>query len=149
MFFNFSKIHLKKTLWFLFMDGVHLSQGCTATSRRQFIFYHSVPRTYRYSFNWPRKDKRLSQVFLTPGLEIQIIIHQERPDTRRREKFSLNLYFHNLLWCLKKVLWTFKKTQRSVKIKIQVYFHFNTTFWNAIGGERFLLKDFLWEHLNT
>ena len=32
------------TLWPLFMDGVQLSQGCRATTRRQFPFYHSVPR---------------------------------------------------------------------------------------------------------
>ena len=33
----------------------------TATSRRQFTFYHSVPRNSWYSFYQPRKDERLSQ----------------------------------------------------------------------------------------
>ena len=33
----------------------------TATSRRQFTFYHSVPRNFWYSFNRPRKDERLSR----------------------------------------------------------------------------------------
>ena len=31
---------LKKTLWPLLMDGVQLSQGYGATTRRQFNFYH-------------------------------------------------------------------------------------------------------------
>ena len=38
----------KKTLWPLFMDGVQLSQGYKATSRRQSTFYHSVPKTSWY-----------------------------------------------------------------------------------------------------
>ena len=66
-----------------------------------------------------------------------------------KREIQLKSLFSQFIVMPQKVLWTFKKTQRSVKIKIQVYFHFNTTFWNAIGGERFLLKDFLWEHLNT
>ena len=33
----------------------------TATSRRQFTFYHSVPRNSWYSFYWPWKDEMLSQ----------------------------------------------------------------------------------------
>ena len=43
----------------------------TATSRRQFAFYHSVPRNSWYSFYRPRKDERLSRpwrsrhIFLT------------------------------------------------------------------------------------
>ena len=32
----------------------------TATSRRQFTFYHSFPRNSWFSFYWPRKDGRLS-----------------------------------------------------------------------------------------
>ena len=32
-----------------------------ATLRRQFTFYHSVPRNSWYSFYWPRKDERLSR----------------------------------------------------------------------------------------
>ena len=45
----------------------------TATSRRQFTFYHSVPRNSWYSFYRPRKDERLSRpwshlVVLNTGL---------------------------------------------------------------------------------
>ena len=51
----------------------------TATSRRQFTFHHSVPRTFWYSFYRPRTDERLSQPWShpvvfehgTPGLVIQ------------------------------------------------------------------------------
>ena len=38
----------------------------TATSRRQFTFYHSVPRNSWYSFYRPRKDKRLSRPWSHP-----------------------------------------------------------------------------------
>ena len=34
-----------KTLRPLFINGVQLSQGYRATARRQFTFYHSVPRS--------------------------------------------------------------------------------------------------------
>ena len=54
------------------MDVVQLSHGCKATTRRQFIFYHQVPKSSLYSFDRPRKDERLIQtwshpVFLNPG----------------------------------------------------------------------------------
>ena len=38
----------------------------TATSRRQFTFYHSVPRNYWYSFYRPCKDERLSRPWSHP-----------------------------------------------------------------------------------
>ena len=38
----------------------------TATSRRQFTFYHSVPRNSWYSFYRPRKDERLSPPWSHP-----------------------------------------------------------------------------------
>ena len=47
-------------IWPLFIDGVQLSQGYRATTRRGFTFYHSVPRSSWYPFNRPRKDERLS-----------------------------------------------------------------------------------------
>ena len=37
-----------------------------ATSRRQFTFYHSVPRNSWYSFYRPRKDERLSRPWSHP-----------------------------------------------------------------------------------
>ena len=40
------------------MDGFHLS--------RQFTFCHSIPRNFWYSFDQPRKDKRLSQPWSHP-----------------------------------------------------------------------------------
>ena len=56
----------KKTLWPLFMDGVQLPQGYRGTSRRQFTFYHQVPRKSWYSFDRPPKDQRLSQPWSHP-----------------------------------------------------------------------------------
>ena len=43
--------------WPLSMDGVQLPQDYRTITRRQFTFYHLVPRNSRYSFDWPRKDK--------------------------------------------------------------------------------------------
>ena len=40
--------------------GSQLSQGYRVTTRRQFTFYNSVRRSFWYSFDHPRKDKRLS-----------------------------------------------------------------------------------------
>ena len=65
------------------MDEVQLPQGYTATLRRQFTFYHSVPRNSWYSFYRPRKDERLSRPWShktgfehgTPGLGIQRLNH--------------------------------------------------------------------------
>ena len=36
------------------------------SSRRQFTFYHSVPRNFWYSFYRPRKDERLSRPWSHP-----------------------------------------------------------------------------------
>ena len=57
---------LKKKLYgpFLWMGFNCLK--ATATSRRQFIFYHLVPRNFWYSFYQPRKDERLSQTWSHP-----------------------------------------------------------------------------------
>ena len=56
----------KKTLWplFLWMGFNYLK--VTATSRRKFTFYHSVPRNSWYSFFRPRKDERLSRPWSHP-----------------------------------------------------------------------------------
>ena len=58
-------IKKKKTLWPLFIDGVQLPQA-RATSRRQFTFYHKVPRNPLYSFYQPWKDEQLSQPWSHP-----------------------------------------------------------------------------------
>ena len=47
------------------MDGVNCLKA-TATSRRQFTIYHSVPRNSWYSFYWPWKDERLSRPWTHP-----------------------------------------------------------------------------------
>ena len=48
------------------MDAVQLPEGCIATTRRQFSFYHWVPRSSWYSFDWPGKDERLSRPWTHP-----------------------------------------------------------------------------------
>ena len=48
------------------MDGVQLPQGYRATTRRQFTFYHQVPRNPWRLFDQIRKDERLSQPWRDP-----------------------------------------------------------------------------------
>ena len=61
----------KKQLYgpFLLWMGFHCLKA-TATSRRQFTFYHSVPRNSWYSFYRPRKDERLSRPWSHPVILI-------------------------------------------------------------------------------
>ena len=54
------KFSLKETLWTLFLWTRFNCLKVGATSRRQFAFYHYVPRNSRYSFYRPQKDERLS-----------------------------------------------------------------------------------------
>ena len=65
-----------------------------------------------------------------------------RPDTGRKEKINLNVYFTLLSGASKglgKALKAFIKPaeapQRSVKIKIYVNFYFNTALWKESGGK--------------
>ena len=51
----------KKSLWPLFMDRVQLPKVYRVTTRRQFTFYHSVPKNSRYPFDQPPKDERLTR----------------------------------------------------------------------------------------
>ena len=44
------------------MDGVQLPQGYRATMRKEFTFYHCVPRNSWYSFDGPQKRERPSQI---------------------------------------------------------------------------------------
>ena len=57
----------KKQLYgpFLLWMGFNCLKA-TATSRRQFTFYHSVPRNSWYSFYRPRKYERLSRPWSHP-----------------------------------------------------------------------------------
>ena len=48
----------------------------TATSRRQFTFYHSVPRKSWYSFYRPRKDERLSRPWSHLNLSVLVTYHK-------------------------------------------------------------------------
>ena len=57
---NFKKLYGP----FLWMGFICLK--ATATSRRQFTFYHSLPRNSWYSFYQPQKDERLSRTWSHP-----------------------------------------------------------------------------------
>ena len=57
---------LKKKLYGLFLWMGFNCLKATATSRRQFTFYHSVPRNSWYSFYQPQKDERLSRPWSHP-----------------------------------------------------------------------------------
>ena len=54
------KLQNKNFMALFFWMGFNCLKA-TATSRRQFAFYHSVPTNSWYSFYRPRKNERLSQ----------------------------------------------------------------------------------------
>ena len=58
--------YLKKKLYGTFLWMGFNCLKATATSRRQFTFYHSVPRNSWYSFYQPRKDEKLSRPWSHP-----------------------------------------------------------------------------------
>ena len=48
------------------MDGVQLFHSYRAATRRQFTFYHFIPRDSRHSFDRHWNDERLSQPRIHP-----------------------------------------------------------------------------------
>ena len=87
----------------------------TATSRRQFTFYHSVPRNSWYSFYRPRKDKRLSRPWSHPVVlstgpldwESRSNIFMEKlsrkcePKASPRSLFNFGIYLKTVIECKK------------------------------------------------
>ena len=59
-------LDFKKKLYGTFLWMGFNCLKATATSRRQFTFYHSVPRNSWYSLYRPRKDERLSRPWSYP-----------------------------------------------------------------------------------
>ena len=106
------------------MDGVQPSQGYRATTRRQFTFYHSVPRSSWYSFNRPWKDERLSwpqshPLVLNPGsldCEPSALIARPFPETIIFKKNLKYLKFHmdSLHLKVAKIWQTFTHTKDSL-----------------------------------
>ena len=64
----------------------------TATSRRQFTFYHYVPRNFWYSFYRPRKDERLSQPWSHP-----VILNTEALDWESSVLTTMSDFYHSSL----------------------------------------------------
>ena len=65
-------------------------------------------------------------------------LNPSRPNPGRREKIKVSFYFHvhfgaskGFMKTLKAFIKPFEAPQRSVDIKIQLNFYFNTTFRNA------------------
>ena len=73
----------KKALWPLFLWMGFNCLKAIATLRRQFTFYHSVPRNSWYSFYRPQKDEKAETTLEPPsgfelgtsGLEMQRLNH--------------------------------------------------------------------------
>ena len=59
-------LQIKKKLYGPFLRIGFSCLKATATSRRQFTFYHSIPRNSWYSFYRPWKDERLSRPWSHP-----------------------------------------------------------------------------------
>ena len=79
----------------------------TATSRREFTFYHSVPRNFWYSFYRPHKDERLSQPWSHP-----VVLNVEPLDWE-----SSTLTTRPLLFFVESKGKKIKKTNKNVKIQ--------------------------------
>ena len=63
--FSYMYIYIKKLYGPFLWMGFNCLKA-KAASRRQFTFYHSVPRNSRYSFYRPRKDEGLSRPWSHP-----------------------------------------------------------------------------------
>ena len=61
----------------------------TVTSRRQFTFYHSVPRNSWCSFYRPRKDERLSRPWCHPVVLNTGLVDWESSTLTTRLKWSV------------------------------------------------------------
>ena len=109
------------------MDGVQLPQGYTATLRRQFTFYHSVPRNSWYSFYRPRKDERLSRPWSHPvvlsmgpldwessALTTWPLLHKDLGKCRSLMKAFITSTFN---YC--PLIWMFHSRQLNNRIKIR------------------------------
>ena len=97
------KKKLKITLWPLFLWMGFNCLKATATSRRKFNFYHSVPRNSWYSFHRPRKDERLSRPWSHPVVsntgsrDWQSSALTTRPLLHK----PLNTWSHEVTWQIK------------------------------------------------
>ena len=69
----------------------------TATSRRQFTFYHSVPRNYWYSFYQPRKDERLSRPWGHPVVLNKGPLDWESSALTTRPLLRKNIWFMHII----------------------------------------------------
>ena len=78
------------------MDGIQLSQDYTATTRRQFTFHHSVPRSSSYPFNRPLKDGRLTWPWSHPAILNSGPLDWECSALTTRP--LLKIYLYHSLW---------------------------------------------------
>ena len=85
--------YFKKKLYgpFLWMGFNCLK--ATATSRRQFTFYHSVPRNSWYSFYRPWKDERLRRPWSHP-----VVLNTRLLDWES-SALTTRLLLHNITFC--------------------------------------------------
>ena len=112
------------------MDEIELSQGYRATTRRQFAFYHLVPRSSWYSFNRPQKDERLSwprshPVVLNPGpldWESSALTARPFPNNHFLKKLKyFKFHMDSLHLKLTKIWQTFTHTKESQQTRCFLY----------------------------
>ena len=103
----------------------------TATSRRQFTFYHSVPRNSWYSFYRPRKDERLSRpwshpvVLNTGPLDWESSALTTWPLLHKRIlNWLISFYIVASFWCTPLVILDF----------CSILFASNTVIWASLAG---------------
>ena len=130
--FTLKLLLLKKTLRLLFMDGVQLSQGYRASTRRQFTFYYSAPWTSRYLFNQPCMDERLSWLWIHPAVLNLGSLDWESSSTLTT--WSLLVYTYHLLFIYKQTLFNFS----DIQLQQQMHFLHNPFFIHS--SYKFALK---------
>ena len=128
------------------MDGVQSHQGYRATTRRQFTFYHSIPRNSQHSFNRHWIEKRLSQSW-----SYQVVVLNMGPLDWESSTFTtrpllLDTYYWHLL--SGKMKW--RKWKKDKKHQLIVD-HFSLTFqgstkWVTIHDSRWGF-EISWQNL--
>ena len=112
------------------MDGVQSHQGYRATTRRQFTFYHSIPRNSWHSFNRPWIDERLSQSWSYPV----VVLNMGPLDW----PLLLDTYYWHLL-SGKMKWWKWKKEKTSIN---SWSFFFKLSGFDSMGHDSWFTMRF-------
>ena len=110
---------------------VELSQGYRSTTRRQFAFYHDVPRNFRHSLDRLRKDKRLRHSWSHPVVWCPRSLDFETSSLTTRSLFHwpsrLGIWIVCRRFSIQTLLWSLESVIRN---KSRAQHHRNFTLKN-------------------